>query len=153
MIDKELLDILACPVCKTEIKQTADETGLKCPQCGNETRLRIEGTSVFEVVDDGTESHGSVEWDDNSVTQCPECHLAAGLAHFRVLPEAEKKLYKVVAHVRRRYTANVEATSPREALEAAQKMSDDVSIEDWDAVVNSYSAHFEENPQEVEDDA
>ena len=33
MIDKELLDILACPVCKTEIKQTADETGLKCLQC------------------------------------------------------------------------------------------------------------------------
>jgi len=33
MIDKELLDILACPVCKTEIKQTTDETGLKCLQC------------------------------------------------------------------------------------------------------------------------
>jgi uncharacterized protein YbaR (Trm112 family) len=33
MIDKELLDILACPVCKTEIKPTADEKGLKCPQC------------------------------------------------------------------------------------------------------------------------
>jgi uncharacterized protein YbaR (Trm112 family) len=33
MIDKELLDILACPVCKTEIKQTADDTGLKCLQC------------------------------------------------------------------------------------------------------------------------
>ncbi len=33
MIDKKLLDILACPVCKTEIKLTADETGLKCLQC------------------------------------------------------------------------------------------------------------------------
>jgi uncharacterized protein YbaR (Trm112 family) len=33
MIDKELLEILACPVCKTEIKLTADEIGLKCVHC------------------------------------------------------------------------------------------------------------------------
>lgn len=33
MIDKELLDILACPVCKTEIKLTVDKTGLKCVEC------------------------------------------------------------------------------------------------------------------------
>jgi uncharacterized protein YbaR (Trm112 family) len=33
MIDKELLDILACPVCKAEIKLTADKTGLKCGEC------------------------------------------------------------------------------------------------------------------------
>ena len=33
MIDKELLAILACPVCKTEIKMTTDEAGLKCLKC------------------------------------------------------------------------------------------------------------------------
>jgi uncharacterized protein YbaR (Trm112 family) len=33
MIDKELLEILACPVCKTEIKMTADGRGLKCMTC------------------------------------------------------------------------------------------------------------------------
>ncbi len=32
-ISKELLDILACPVCKTPLKLTADEQGLKCGQC------------------------------------------------------------------------------------------------------------------------
>jgi uncharacterized protein YbaR (Trm112 family) len=32
-IDQELLTILACPKCKTEIKLTADETGLKCMKC------------------------------------------------------------------------------------------------------------------------
>jgi uncharacterized protein len=32
-IDKQLLDILACPVCKTEVKITQDEKGLKCMTC------------------------------------------------------------------------------------------------------------------------
>jgi len=32
-LDQELLDILACPKCKAEIKITADEQGLKCVGC------------------------------------------------------------------------------------------------------------------------
>ena len=32
-IDKQLLEILACPVCKTEVKITRDEKGLKCIKC------------------------------------------------------------------------------------------------------------------------
>ena len=32
-ISKELLDILVCPLCKTPVKLTADEQGLKCGQC------------------------------------------------------------------------------------------------------------------------
>jgi len=32
-IPKDLLDILACPVCKTEVRLTADESGLKCMVC------------------------------------------------------------------------------------------------------------------------
>lgn len=32
-IDPQLLEILACPVCKTDIKLTADEQGLKCVKC------------------------------------------------------------------------------------------------------------------------
>ena len=32
-IDPELLEILACPLCKTDIKMTADEKGLKCVKC------------------------------------------------------------------------------------------------------------------------
>jgi len=31
--DSELLDILACPQCKADIKLTADEKGLKCIKC------------------------------------------------------------------------------------------------------------------------
>jgi len=32
-ISKELLDILACPVCKVPVKLTGDEKGLKCEKC------------------------------------------------------------------------------------------------------------------------
>lgn len=32
-IDKKLLDILACPKCKGELKLTADENGLVCQRC------------------------------------------------------------------------------------------------------------------------
>ncbi len=32
-LDRKLLDILACPFCKEDVKLTADEKGLKCVKC------------------------------------------------------------------------------------------------------------------------
>ncbi len=32
-ISPELLEILVCPACKAPVKLTADNQGLKCPQC------------------------------------------------------------------------------------------------------------------------
>ena len=32
-IDPQLLEILACPLCKTDVKLTSDEKGLKCVKC------------------------------------------------------------------------------------------------------------------------
>ncbi|HSW40317.1 MAG TPA: Trm112 family protein [Acidobacteriota bacterium] len=32
-ISKELLDILACPLCKVEVTLTPDGNGLKCAKC------------------------------------------------------------------------------------------------------------------------
>lgn len=32
-VSQELLDILVCPICKTPVKLTADEKGLKCATC------------------------------------------------------------------------------------------------------------------------
>jgi len=32
-IDAQLLEILACPLCKEDIKLTKDEMGLKCVKC------------------------------------------------------------------------------------------------------------------------
>lgn len=33
MLDKELLDLLACPKCKGELELNPDETELRCPLC------------------------------------------------------------------------------------------------------------------------
>jgi uncharacterized protein YbaR (Trm112 family) len=33
-VPKELLEILVCPICKTAVKMTADNVGLKCETCG-----------------------------------------------------------------------------------------------------------------------
>ncbi len=32
-VSKDLLDILVCPLCKTPVRLTADEKGLKCGTC------------------------------------------------------------------------------------------------------------------------
>jgi uncharacterized protein len=32
-ISQDLLDILVCPVCKTPVKLTPDQAGLKCQTC------------------------------------------------------------------------------------------------------------------------
>ena len=32
-VNKELLEILACPVCKADVKLTSDEKGIKCVKC------------------------------------------------------------------------------------------------------------------------
>lgn len=32
-VSKELLEILVCPVCKTPVKMTPDQQGLKCSTC------------------------------------------------------------------------------------------------------------------------
>ncbi|HLW82375.1 MAG TPA: Trm112 family protein [Candidatus Acidoferrales bacterium] len=32
-VSKELLDILVCPICKTPVKMTNDQKGLRCATC------------------------------------------------------------------------------------------------------------------------
>ena len=51
-IDPRLLDILACPACKTEVVLTADGRGLRCAQC---TRVyRIEDDIPIMLIDEAT---------------------------------------------------------------------------------------------------
>lgn len=38
-LDPELLKILACPLCKTEVKLTTDDKGLKCLRCHRVYRI------------------------------------------------------------------------------------------------------------------
>lgn len=46
MIDKELLDILACPVCKTEVKLEGEK--IVCTSCGRKYPIR-DGIPVMLV--------------------------------------------------------------------------------------------------------
>jgi hypothetical protein len=59
--------------------------GVQYPQCGNEDHSYIE-TSVFAyVTDDGAEmaQHTDMEWDDASITRCPDCERDGPLSEFR----------------------------------------------------------------------
>jgi uncharacterized protein YbaR (Trm112 family) len=52
MIAKDLLDILACPVCKTPITLAQDEQSLKCAQCHRRFPIR-DGIPVL-LIDQAT---------------------------------------------------------------------------------------------------
>lgn len=39
-IDQKLLEILACPSCKNDVKITEDEKGLKCTKCSRVYPIR-----------------------------------------------------------------------------------------------------------------
>jgi uncharacterized protein len=39
-IDPKLMEILACPSCKTDIRMTEDEKGLKCIKCSRVYPIR-----------------------------------------------------------------------------------------------------------------
>jgi len=41
-IDKELLDILACPECKKPVEPVHEGTGLRCNECGRVFPIRDE---------------------------------------------------------------------------------------------------------------
>jgi uncharacterized protein YbaR (Trm112 family) len=41
-VPKELLDILVCPICKTPVKLTANNSGLKCETCRRVYPVRDE---------------------------------------------------------------------------------------------------------------
>lgn len=52
MIDPKILNILACPLCKTDVKLTADEKGLKCVHCHRVYPIK-EGIPIM-LIDEAT---------------------------------------------------------------------------------------------------
>lgn len=57
---------------------------IACPECGNRSYFRIVGTSLFRVVDEGTEDNSDIEWDENSPACCGACGHDAKLGDFTV---------------------------------------------------------------------
>lgn len=52
-IDPKLLEILACPVCKTEVTPSADGSGLICRSCGRRYPI-AEGDIPVMLVEEAT---------------------------------------------------------------------------------------------------
>lgn len=48
MLDKELLDILACPVCKSDVRYDAPEQKLTCLACGRRYPIRDDIPIMLE---------------------------------------------------------------------------------------------------------
>jgi len=55
-IDPKLLEILACPVCKTDVRPTADGAGLVCGTCHRRYPI-VEDIPVM-IVEEATTEHG-----------------------------------------------------------------------------------------------
>ena len=68
-------------------KNTNCLADMKCPKCGSLEPFLITATSVFRMYDDGTESHGDVEFDDYSNCSCKACGYGASVGHFRAAPQ------------------------------------------------------------------
>ena len=51
-LDPQLLAILACPLCKADVKLTEDERGLKCIRCHRV--YRIEDDIPVMLIDEAT---------------------------------------------------------------------------------------------------
>jgi uncharacterized protein YbaR (Trm112 family) len=51
-IDRELLEILACPKCKGELRLTEDEMGLRCDGC--RLSYRIDDGIPILLIDEAT---------------------------------------------------------------------------------------------------
>ena len=68
--------------------------GVQCPQCGNEDRFMISANVVAEVTDEGAEVASPLygngfEWDDSSMTRCPECDRGGPLKDFRAAAQPQ----------------------------------------------------------------
>ena len=60
-----------------------------CPQCGNDSALKIAVKTLAHVTDDGAETFGDLEWDDRSFAACPACGREGKLGEFRRLSSEE----------------------------------------------------------------
>ena len=57
---------------------------IRCPECGYEDNFKITATSTFDMFDDGSDSHGDVEFGESAPCECGECQFAATVKEFSV---------------------------------------------------------------------
>jgi len=102
--------------------------GLRCPECGNETRLLIIATAVAEVTDNGAElaDGDGLDWSDKSHTFCPECKHGGPLTGFRTsttLPS--RKPYRI------RIEVDITAADREQAERRMSLVCSDIEKRPW----------------------
>lgn len=129
--------------------------GLRCPMCKQEEVLQIHGETLFRVVDDGTESHGDVEWDQDAYTRCPECGHEGKLQDFHLSSQIENppmKTYKVIIYETRKFVGHVRAPG-RNEVNLIFQTEDDVKEHCIEDLLDDYLMDIKvvqevENPEE-----
>lgn len=58
--------------------------GIECPKCGEHDEIQVVATSVFSLLDNGTDHHTDVEYDSDAFVYCTnsECGHEGKLADF-----------------------------------------------------------------------
>lgn len=57
-LDPKLLEILACPLCKTEVRLTGDATGLVCGTCGRRYPI-VDDIPIMLIEEATVEAQGA----------------------------------------------------------------------------------------------
>ena len=57
-----------------------------CPQCGNDSALKIAAKTLAHVTDDGAETFGALEWDDQSLRHALHAAEKESLGNFATPP-------------------------------------------------------------------
>lgn len=48
--------------------------GKRCPACKSYDSFSVSGQACFTLFDDGTDSHGDIEFNNDGFAECLECH-------------------------------------------------------------------------------
>ena len=69
--------------------------GMRCPNptCNSEGPFSVVGTAAFVVYDEGTESHGDVEWHDEDICKCLSCDHMGTVLDYLGMTQGERRRY------------------------------------------------------------
>lgn len=72
--------------------------GMRCPKCGQEDEILVQGTSWLSLKDEGSDFYAAstkgisdVEYHDDSLAACPECDYQGELGDFKVKEPAQQQ--------------------------------------------------------------
>lgn len=74
-----------CPDCLAKGSNKNCLEGIRCPDCGNQDRFKVQATTIFELIDDGTDGHYDVEYNEDSYFECYSCGKHGTVKDFMIV--------------------------------------------------------------------